>query len=136
MWKKYQFYIICDRAQAKRNLSVSFPYAIWHKSNDLHPTYLKATQLVFWTTLEVTNNRWERFKIARWAFMHLNFQANLNQRQLHHSFLKIQNYNVGTECVAWTTLFQYQWQMKLPFVQAEMQRNLFIFFKNLLLLGT
>ena len=25
-------------------LSVSFPYAIWHKSKDLHPPYLKATQ--------------------------------------------------------------------------------------------
>ena len=28
-------------------------------------------------------------------FMHLNFQANLNQRLQHHTFMKIQNYNVG-----------------------------------------
>ena len=28
-------------------------------------------------------------------FMHLNFQANLNQRNQHHTFLKTQNYNVG-----------------------------------------
>ena len=25
----------------------------------------------------------------------LNFQANLNQRQLHHNFIKMQNYSVG-----------------------------------------
>ena len=28
-------------------------------------------------------------------FMHLNFQANMNQRLEHHSFMKTQNYNVG-----------------------------------------
>ena len=28
-------------------------------------------------------------------FMHLNFQANLNQRIQHHTFLKRQNYTVG-----------------------------------------
>ena len=28
-------------------------------------------------------------------FMHLNFQANLNQRLQHHTFLKMQNYSVG-----------------------------------------
>ena len=26
------------------NMSVSFPYVIWHKSKDLHPTYINATQ--------------------------------------------------------------------------------------------
>ena len=28
-------------------------------------------------------------------FMHLNFQANLNQRLSHHTFVKTQNYTVG-----------------------------------------
>ena len=28
-------------------------------------------------------------------FIHLNFQANLNQRQQYHTFIKTQNYNVG-----------------------------------------
>ena len=28
-------------------------------------------------------------------FMHLNFQANMNQRLQHHTFIKIQHYNVG-----------------------------------------
>ena len=28
-------------------------------------------------------------------FVHLNFQANLNQRQQHHNFIRIQNYSVG-----------------------------------------
>ena len=28
-------------------------------------------------------------------FVHLNFQANLNQRLQHHKFLKMQNYSVG-----------------------------------------
>ena len=28
-------------------------------------------------------------------FMHLNFQANLNQRLQHHTFMKMQHYNVG-----------------------------------------
>ena len=28
-------------------------------------------------------------------FMHLNFQANLNQRLQYHTFMKIQNYSVG-----------------------------------------
>ena len=27
--------------------------------------------------------------------IHLNFQANLNQRQVHHNFIKMQNYGVG-----------------------------------------
>ena len=28
-------------------------------------------------------------------FMHMNFQANSNQRLQHHTFMKIQNYNIG-----------------------------------------
>ena len=28
-------------------------------------------------------------------FMHMNFEANSNQRLQHHTFTKIQNYNVG-----------------------------------------
>ena len=28
-------------------------------------------------------------------FIYLNFQANLNERQQHHNFIKIQNYTVG-----------------------------------------